>query len=93
MRLLDDEGNRPVNKVWVYLTKGEARSIARQLAALFDDDSPSGEWHSHVESEDGRGKELSLALYDPDADSGDPRWHSWFKYDQWEPGMFENNSA
>lgn len=93
MRLLDDDSNRPVNKVWVYLTEGEARAMAQQLAGLFADDPPPREWHSHVESDDGRAKELTVALYDPDDESGDPRWRGWFKDDRWEPGMFESGSA
>jgi hypothetical protein len=93
MRLLDDDRNRPVNKVWIYLTEDEARSMAQQLATLFEDDRASREWHCHVESDDGRAKELTLALYDPHEESGDLRWRGWFKDDRWEPGMFEGSSA
>jgi hypothetical protein len=88
MRLLDDEGNRPLNKVWVYLTEGEARELAAQLALHFGDEDRPREWHGHVESDDGRAKELTVALYDPDAEAPDPRWRDWFEKDQWTPGMF-----
>jgi hypothetical protein len=67
--------------------------MAEQLATLFEDGSPSREWHSHIESDDGRAKELTLALYDPNAVSGDPRWRGWFQDDRWEPGMFESGLA
>jgi hypothetical protein len=60
-----------LNKIWVYLTEGEARALAVQLSTLFDDDQRPNEWHSHFESDDGRAKELTLALYDPDAQTGD----------------------
>ena len=89
MRLLDDEGNRPLAKVWVYLTEGEARALAAQLATHFqeEEDGPR-EWHGHVESDDGRAKELTVALYDPEAQTRDSRWQSWFREDQWTPDMF-----
>jgi hypothetical protein len=90
MRLLDDDANRPLDKIWVYLTVGEAREIAAQLSALFDEERHSHDWHSHFVGDDGASKELTLALYDPDAQTGDPRWHEWFKDDRWEPSMFEN---
>ena len=89
MRLLDDESNRPLNKIWVYLTEGEARTLAGQLTALFADNERPGEWHSHVGSDDGSAKELTLALYDPEAQTGDRRWQDWFKDDRWTPGMFD----
>lgn len=91
MRLLDDEANRPLNRVWVFITAEEARVLQLQLSALSSDEHHSQDWHSHVESADGRNKELTLALYDPDAGTGDPRWRAWFKEDRWEPGMFEND--
>jgi hypothetical protein len=88
MRLLDDEGNRPLNRVWAYLTEGEARELAIQLATYFDDVDGPREWHGHVGSEDGSAKELTLAIYDPDAPTADPRWREWFENDRWTPGMF-----
>lgn len=91
MRLLDDEGNRPLNKIWVYLTEGEARTLAGQLAALFAEDERPREWHSHIESDDSRAKELTLALYNPEAQAGDQRWQDWFKDDRWTPDMFDSD--
>jgi hypothetical protein len=90
MRLLDDEGNRPLNKIWVYLTEGEARMLAGQLTALFADDERPREWHSHVESDEGRAKELTLALYDPEVRTDDQRWQDWFKDDRWTSDMFDS---
>ena len=90
MRLLDDEGNRPLNKVWLYLTEHEARELAESLAVHFTEGEDLGEWHAHLESEDGRAKEVTVAIYDPDAPHGDARWRDWFAQDRWTPEMFED---
>jgi hypothetical protein len=49
-------------KVWVYLTGGEARALAAQLAAHFQEEDGPGEWRGHVESDDGRAEELTVDL-------------------------------
>ncbi len=87
MRLLDDEGNHPLNRVWVYLTEGEARALLNHLATHFQENGTS-EWHCHIESDDGRAKELTVALYDPNEQTQDSRWQNWFREDEWTPGMF-----
>jgi hypothetical protein len=62
MRLLDDESNNPINKAWVFVTESEARELAEALYQYFSEDDRTLEWHCHVESQDGRAKELTLAL-------------------------------
>ena len=88
MRLLDDATNLPVDKVWAYLTQAEAAELLEALHDYFSDTPLSPKWHAHVESDDGSAKELTVAIYDPDAPNDDPRWDAWFKEDRWEPGMF-----
>ena len=88
MRLLDDRANVPLDKVWAYLTKAEAAELLEALNDYLSDTPLRTEWHAHVESDDGRAKELTVAIYDPSASNEDPRWETWFKEDRWVPGMF-----
>jgi hypothetical protein len=88
MRLLDDSANVPLDKIWAYLTEREAAELLESLTDYFSETPPLPEWHTHVESDDGRAKELTIAIYEPSASTKDPRWETWFKEDRWEPGMF-----
>lgn len=93
MRLLDDGANVPLDRVWAYLTEAEATELLEALSEYFSDTPLLPGWHAHVESDDGRAKQLTVAIYDATATAEDPRWDAWFREDRWVPGMFGDTNG
>jgi hypothetical protein len=62
MRILDEDGDKPLNAVIVYLTKTEAAELRDSLELILAD--PIGR-HEHVSSDDYR-KEVTICIYDKD---------------------------
>ena len=70
MRLLNEENDRPIDRITCYLTLSEAGELRDALDALLA--SPQQN-HQHVPSDDFK-KELTVCIYDPGDLSGfDPR--------------------
>lgn len=93
MRMLDDDTNRPLDRAWLYLSSNEALLLLEHLRYYFGEESDRTDWHTHIESEDGTGKEVTVAIYDPAEPQKDERWEAWFRADQWTPDMFETPST
>lgn len=60
MRFLDEESNRILNRVSVFLTESEANELRDTLDLLLKD---SNVHHEHVSSDDFQ-KELTISIYD-----------------------------
>ena len=60
MRILDDDTDRSIQTIILYLTKSEAEELRDSLNLLLEDSSPR---HEHVSSEDHR-RELTVCIYD-----------------------------
>ena len=91
MRIVDDEANRPQNRVWCLLTRHEIRTLHEHLTEYLAHDQDDPGWHCHIESEDGRDKELTVAVYDPTGGAAaDEHWARWYRDDTWHAGMFES---
>ena len=88
MRLLDDGGTVPLDRVGAYLTRAEATELLEALSEFFSDVPLLPEWHMHVESDDGRAKQLTVAIYDPNAPDNDARREAWYEEDRWAPSIF-----
>jgi hypothetical protein len=70
MRMIDDERNVPVQKLWLYMTELEATQL---LAGLQEGQGlRDQEWHAHVDSHHGEGVALTVAVYDPTNLPDDP---------------------
>ena len=62
MRILDQDNDRSVNAVTLYLTKSEAAELRDSLEYILED--PVGR-HEHTSSND-YAKEVTVCIYDPD---------------------------
>lgn len=62
MRILDEEADRAISMVTLFLTKSEASELRDSLKALLE---RNGVGHEHVDSEDFQ-KEITVAVYDDD---------------------------
>jgi hypothetical protein len=62
MRILDQDNDRPVNAVTLYLTKSEASELRDSLEDILAD--PVGR-HEHTSSND-YAKEITVCIYDLD---------------------------
>ena len=62
MRILDENTDKSVNAVIIYLTKSEASEMRDSLAQILAD--PIGR-HEHVSNSDYT-KEVTICIYDPD---------------------------
>jgi hypothetical protein len=70
MRMIDDERDTPVNRLWLYLTESEAAALLEALHHRLDDPDP--QWHAHVQSDHGADRTLTVAVYDPEDGRGTP---------------------
>jgi len=61
MRLLDQDNDKPLARVMLYLTRNEGLELLRDLERLLN--KPS-DHHSHIDSDDWS-KEVTIAIYDP----------------------------
>jgi plasmid stability protein len=61
MRILDEDTDRPCNRVSIFLLRSEAGELRDTLEAALATTEDS--WHEHVTSTDQQ-KEITLALYD-----------------------------
>ena len=59
MRILDDDNDRPIKHVMVFLTIQEAQSLYQQLGVLI---SKRETHHIHVEDDDNK-REMTIAIY------------------------------
>ncbi len=59
MKILDDEGNRPLKRVSLFLTRDETISLLKQLEGLI---SKHRRHHVHVEDENFE-REITIAIY------------------------------
>ncbi len=66
MRILDQDSDRALARVTLYLTSSEAAEMRDSLASLLQD--PAGR-HEHVASED-YAKEVTLCVYTPGESEG-----------------------
>jgi hypothetical protein len=66
MRILDDDGDRKLDSVTLYLTIGEAEELAADLPRLVS--SPKAK-HTHVYDRDMK-KELTVCIYDEKTTDG-----------------------
>jgi hypothetical protein len=64
MRMIDDLRDQPVQKLWLCLTAEEATMVIEALQRGADEGD--SDWHTHIQSADGRDIELTLMLYDVD---------------------------
>jgi hypothetical protein len=62
MRILDDVTDRRLNRVSLFLTKGEAKILIGYLKQLII--GKENHDHSHISSEDDQ-KEIMICVYDP----------------------------
>ena len=60
MRILDEDENKSLNRVTIYLTLAEAQELRDSLESLVN--SPIGR-HEHIPNED-FSKELTVCIYD-----------------------------
>ena len=60
MRILDDESDKALNRITLFLTSAEAAELRDSVKLLLADDSHH---HEHVSSADFK-KELTLTVYD-----------------------------
>ena len=63
MRLLNDDSNKPLNCVTIYLTQSEAEQLRASVVSLLED--PYGN-HSHISSSDFQ-KEVTVCIYSPES--------------------------
>ena len=61
MRLLNQDDDKPLHRVLVFLTKTEALELRDSIDVLLED---SAGRHEHISSEDYR-KEITVCIYDP----------------------------
>jgi hypothetical protein len=81
MRMIDDEQDLPVNRLWLYLTESEAVSLAEALRHRLEDPDP--QWHAHIDSDHGDGKSLTVAVYNPASVPDDPKIGPFLERDEW----------
>ena len=81
MRMIDDERDTPVNKLWLYLTETEAAALTEALRYRLDDPDP--EWHAHIRSDHGSNKSLTVAVYKPESVPNDPKIGPFLERDEW----------
>jgi hypothetical protein len=62
MRILDEDTDRSIQTIVLYLTKSEAEELRDSLNLLLEDSSLR---HEHVSSADNR-REVTVCIYDPD---------------------------
>lgn len=65
MRILDEDSDRPLSRVTLYLTIDEARELRSTLDAVFQDHSR----HEHISSND-YDKQITVCVYDTSALQG-----------------------
>jgi hypothetical protein len=82
MRMIDDTRDRPIDKLWLYLTQGEADQLVAALRERAED-AYDPEWHVHIESEGDTERSLSVAIYDPSALPEDATMHAFLKDGSW----------
>jgi hypothetical protein len=81
MRMLDDSRDQPVDRLWLYLTREELIELVAALKSHADEGH--ADWHAHVESHHGQGKELTVAVYDPDHPPADEQFRRFIVDDVW----------
>jgi hypothetical protein len=62
MRILDEDGDKSLNAVTLYLTKSEASELKNSLEQILSD--PVNR-HEHISSSDYK-KEVTISIYDTD---------------------------
>ena len=62
MRILDEDTDRSITTIVLYLERSEAEELRDSLNLLLED---SSQRHEHVSSEDNR-REVTVCIYDPD---------------------------
>lgn len=79
--MIDDERDRPVQRLWLYLTVQEVEDL---LAALQNDDiGDDPGWHAHIDGRHDPGISLNVAVYDPDNLPDDPKIAEFFSSGTW----------
>ena len=63
MRILDEEGDKALNRVTLYLTRSEALELRDSIEALLNELSRH---HEHIPDAD-FSKELTVCIYDPNS--------------------------
>lgn len=66
MRILDQESDKPLNRLTLYLLRSEAQELRDALNELLNEASHH---HSHISAADYR-KEVTVCLYQPDVKNG-----------------------
>ena len=66
MRILDEDADKAINRVTLYLTSSEAAELRDSLEGLLTGAADS---HAHVSNQD-YSKEVTVCVYDPAADLG-----------------------
>jgi hypothetical protein len=66
LRILDEDNDRSISRITLFLSRQEAVNLSTALAALLE--GPSGR-HEHVDSDD-FSKELTVCIYAPSDLSG-----------------------
>ena len=61
MRILDEQTDKSLSKVTLYLMRSEAAELKDSLHSILEEDSPAR--HEHISSKDCL-KELTVCLYD-----------------------------
>jgi hypothetical protein len=79
--MIDDERDRPVNRLWLYLTEKEITDLFEALRYRLEDPDP--EWHAHIESDHGSNKSLTIAVYDPASVPSDSKIGPFLERDDW----------
>ena len=78
MRILDNESDRKLNRITIYLTVLEAQEMRDSLASLLSNKATQ---HEHVSNEDFQ-KEVTITIYDS---------HSIESYDQRSRRLIEHD--
>jgi hypothetical protein len=63
MRLLNQDNDKPLDRLTIYLTQSEAKEMLDSIQTLIK--GPEGN-HSHIPSEDFQ-KEITICIYDTDS--------------------------
>jgi hypothetical protein len=81
MRILNEDNDKPVDQMQLFLTKDEAEEMIDSLKHLLE--KPNGN-HSHISNEDFQ-KEITVCIYD----ENDPDNMKWF--DERTTNLIKNN--
>ena len=69
MRILNEDNNKPIERVTLYLTLAEAAELRDSIEALLS--NPVGR-HEHIPSSD-FSQEVTVCIYDPTAPGDSPK--------------------